>query len=353
VETVRKLIGIPFRILGTLVSLLFNGILLVVVTGLATTVLTQGDALGIVTASSPVTANYPSQVSRYVNDYADQLSPAEEAALRGSLTRFERDAGVPFTVLIIGPYTSYGTGDASLESFATNLFNTWGIGTNGALLVLSVQEGGHGDVRIELGREYGHDFDAALRRVVDQEMLPHFRAQQYSQGVDAGVQGVIQTLSGEAGPPSWLDALRDALGRGGAAVRNGLVVVLILASVALTVRDRLFHGGLAHNLTSLSLAMVGGAAIGLVTGAAVGAIEVNPTAFGETMRQMSDILSSPAILDRVFSFSRSTVVGATSGVLGAAILWFLRGSHGYGSYGFGGGSSGGGSSGGGGAGGSW
>jgi hypothetical protein len=135
-------------------------------------------------------------------------------------------------------------------TFAKNLFEIWGIGV---LILVSVREGGHDDMRLQLGGPFGHAYDQAMQRVIDEEMLPHFRAQRYSQGILAGTQATLDAITGENANPSPLDRLRDLLAAGGRGLRAALLAILVLLSDGSWFRYRFLSGGLLRNLTSLGL----------------------------------------------------------------------------------------------------
>ena len=63
----------------------------------------------------------------YVNDYADLLDDNAEARIRGNLIELYDRTGIEMTVLTIESMGTYGY-EGTIESFATRLFNTWGIG---------------------------------------------------------------------------------------------------------------------------------------------------------------------------------------------------------------------------------
>src|SRR5690606_31451508 len=83
---------------------------------------------------------YPVATDQYVNDYANVISSADEAHIRDLLTGYEASDGVQMTVLTVRSLSDYRTGDNSIEQFATNLFNEWGIGqasrNDGVLLLV-------------------------------------------------------------------------------------------------------------------------------------------------------------------------------------------------------------------------
>lgn len=140
---------------------------------------------------------YPQSADKYVNDYAEILEPSDKAALRARLCDLDVQSGVELTVLTIDSIHNYDTGDATLESFATNLFNAWGIGDeerNDGVLILVAKSDRR--VRIALGRGYGSQVDQAMQRVIDEEMVPHFQQADYDRGVIQGAEAVIDVIVG-------------------------------------------------------------------------------------------------------------------------------------------------------------
>ncbi|WP_425052443.1 TPM domain-containing protein [Psychromarinibacter sp. S121] len=132
----------------------------------------------------------------YVNDYADLLDPAAETSIRDDLIVLYDQTGIEMTVLTIQSLATYGyTG--SLESFATALFNDWGIGnasSNDGVLVL-VSEGDR-RMRIEIGAGYSVLWNDRMQRVIDEGFLPDFRNEDYQAGILTGVDETIFELTG-------------------------------------------------------------------------------------------------------------------------------------------------------------
>ena len=71
--------------------------------------------------------DYPAPVDAYINDFAGVLSDAEADQIADRLDRLYRETGVEAVVVTVPSFSSFGTGDRTLEIFATNLFNTWAI----------------------------------------------------------------------------------------------------------------------------------------------------------------------------------------------------------------------------------
>src|SRR3990167_6177853 len=88
--------------------------------------------------------SYPTPSDDYVNDYAYVLNAPDAEQIRKMLKDLEYQTGIEAVVVTIPSVNSYQTADDSLESFATNLFNTWGVGhkraNNGVLILVSIED---------------------------------------------------------------------------------------------------------------------------------------------------------------------------------------------------------------------
>jgi Beta-propeller domains of methanol dehydrogenase type len=142
---------------------------------------------------------YPAARDPYVNDYAQVLTPDQEKTLRAELTRTRSAQGIHTTVLTVRSYRDYGTGEPTLEQFATNLFNRWGIGDrnrdDGVLVLVAVRDR---KMRVEVGSGYGDAYDAPMKRVIDDEFLPYFKRDAYGEGIVNGTRAVLRAL-----PKTW------------------------------------------------------------------------------------------------------------------------------------------------------
>lgn len=161
--------------------------------------------------SAPVLAqsSYPPFLDPHVNDYGQVLTPTDASVLRSTLGQFQAQSGVQVVVVTINSIDNYRTGDSDIETFATNLFNTWGIGDrtrNDGILILVAP--GDRKVRIELGSGYPAYQDDVAADIIEDTMLPYFRSGSYSQGTYAGAQAVITRFSeGTAQSNSWASGI--------------------------------------------------------------------------------------------------------------------------------------------------
>jgi uncharacterized protein len=141
---------------------------------------------------------YPNPDSGYVTDIAGLLSRDEEERIEHVLWQVESNKKVEIIVVTINSIGDYpGVKAASIEEFARKLFDTYGIGNmpanNGVLLLVA---SGDRNARIELGAAYGHGRDADAQRIMDREILPHFRNGNYAKGISKGVEAIIRDFAG-------------------------------------------------------------------------------------------------------------------------------------------------------------
>lgn len=156
---------------------------------------------------NPVSAQkYPAYTDNYVNDFASVISDTDKEFLGKQLKEFQEGTGVQIVVATINYISDYNTGEQTIEDFAKNLFNSWGVGdkntNNGILMLVAVKDR---KVRIQLGSGYGAPHESQMQSVIDNNILPEFRSEQYSTGIVSGVRGIIITLLQGV---TWLDYIK-------------------------------------------------------------------------------------------------------------------------------------------------
>ena len=164
---------------------------------------------------------YPKPSDDYVNDFAGVLNKPDSEAIRKMFKALEDKTGVEAVVVTINSINDYNKGDATLESFATNLFNTWGVGhkkeNNGVMLLIAVKDR---NCRIELGSGYGRIYDPAMKQVIEENMIPYFKTDDYSRGIFEGSRGVIEKITKKV---SWFSFHKWHI------LIGGLVLICIFA----------------------------------------------------------------------------------------------------------------------------
>jgi len=133
--------------------------------------------------------------TNYVVDAANVLPPGDEQALVEKLKSFRERTGHQFAVATVP--SLQGT---SVEDFANRLFREWKLGdatrNDGALLLVAPSER---KVRIEVGYGLEGDLtDAVSRLIIENAILPRFRAGDIPGGISRGADDVMAVFSGQA-----------------------------------------------------------------------------------------------------------------------------------------------------------
>jgi uncharacterized protein len=146
--------------------------------------------LALLLAAPAAAQEFPKLTGRVV-DNANLLSPADEAALTGKLEALEKASSRQLVVATVPDLQGY-----PIEDYGYQLGRAWRIGQEGANngLILLVAPNDR-KVRIEVG--YGLEpivTDALSNQIIQQQMLPRFRANDYPGGINAGADALIQQL---------------------------------------------------------------------------------------------------------------------------------------------------------------
>ncbi|HYQ92860.1 MAG TPA: YgcG family protein [Candidatus Competibacteraceae bacterium] len=133
-----------------------------------------------------------------VTDLAGLLTPSQRAALESRLQAFEETKGSQIAVLIV-PTTQPET----VEQYALRVAEAWKLGRkgvdDGALLLVAKNDR---TLRIEVG--YGLEGvlnDATAKRITNEIIVPAFKQGRFYEGINAGVERMIQVIEGEPLPP--------------------------------------------------------------------------------------------------------------------------------------------------------
>ena len=132
----------------------------------------------------------------YVHDYAGWLSEGERMGLEQKLIRYYDSTSTQVVVMIRADI-----GDYDKSSYAFELGNRWGIGrkskNNGVVLLVKTEQPGRGAF---IATGYGVEGalpDITAGRIIRNTMIPYFKQGRNAEGIEAGVNEIIQALSGE------------------------------------------------------------------------------------------------------------------------------------------------------------
>jgi uncharacterized protein len=136
---------------------------------------------------------------RLVNDFAGILSPSENNDLENRLEQFARETSTQIVVVSVSDLEGYDPGD-----YAFRLGEKWGVGQQGkdnGLVILIKPKTEREQGRIFIATGYGLEPvlpDAVVNgTIIDKEMIPYFKANDYYQGLSRGIGVIMEITRGE------------------------------------------------------------------------------------------------------------------------------------------------------------
>jgi uncharacterized protein len=140
----------------------------------------------------------PEKPSRLVNDNIGLLSKQEVNSLERKLVNYNDSTSTQIAILIVGDLQGY-----DIVDYAQRVGQKWGAGQkgkdNGVIIVLLPKTAtSKGEVNIDVG--YGMEPiipDITAKRIVENEMIPHFKNDDYYGGLNAATDVVIALAAGQ------------------------------------------------------------------------------------------------------------------------------------------------------------
>jgi uncharacterized protein len=261
------------------------------------------------------------QLTARVTDYTQTLSSPQREALEAKLASWEGRTGNQLVVLLVP-----STKPEPIEAYSIRVADAWKIGRkgqdNGALFIVAKNDR---KMRIEVG--YGLEgvlTDATSRRIIAETVAPLFQQNRFADGINAGVDRIIEVVGTGQPLPAQRTPSRQAPG-----FDFGTLLVLLFVGVPIV-------GGILSRIFGRMLgSTVGAGVVGVGAWIVAGSIAI-------------------AIGAGLIAFIVMLLFSAGGGIGRRGGVWIPTGGWGGGGLGGGGGFSGGGGSfGGGGASGGW
>ncbi len=218
-------------------------------------------AAGLPAASAEVPV--PPLAAR-VTDLTGTLSAQQKSALESRLAAFEAKKGSQVAVLIVP-----STKPESIEQYSIRVAQRWKLGRKGVDdgVLLLVAKDDHA-LRIEVG--YGLEGvipDATAWRVINEIILPRFRAGDYAGGVEAGTAALMGLIEGEP-LPAPKAAARDQSGLSLGTVLFAVVAAMMFGGMLTAMLGRVLGAGLggvaAGGIAFVLFGLLGGMLIGAI-----------------------------------------------------------------------------------------
>jgi uncharacterized protein len=127
-----------------------------------------------------------------VNDFAGILSPGQKDSLTAKIDSFEKKTTNEISIVTVETIRP-----DSIETYARQLFNNRGLGkkdkNNGVLILVAYK-----DRRMRIHVGYGLETvltNPVCNRIIGETMKPHFKKQEFFEGLDAALDGIMATLN--------------------------------------------------------------------------------------------------------------------------------------------------------------
>ena len=159
---------------------------------------------------------------KLVNDFSGILADSECTALETTLVKFSQQTSNQIVIIILD---SFGGMDRS--QMAYSIGQQWGVGksdfNNGLVILVKPKIGNdRGEAFIATG--YGLEGalpDAVCRRIIDNEMIPHFMNNDYYGGLIAALDIIIPIAKNEYNYEEYMNRTEDSM-------LGGLLVILVI-----------------------------------------------------------------------------------------------------------------------------
>ena len=221
----------------------------------------------------------PAIPDQLVNDQIGFFSAQEIRYFEHKLVAYDDTTSTQIALLVVDDLKGY-----SIVDYAQRVAEKWKIGRkgkdNGVIIVLKPKIGNQkGEVNIDVG--YGLEPiipDATAKRIIEQEMIPRFKNNDYAGGVDAARNVILGLASGQFSS--------DGYGQGRANNPSGCAIALIVFIIVITMINRgkrnntTFGGGKRRSSLPLWTALWLGSSMGRGGGGSWGNFSGGSGGFG-------------------------------------------------------------------------
>lgn len=175
------------------------------------------------TVSAQIDKVVPSRPSSYyaVLDKTGTLTSEQVEALNNKLTQYKDSTSTEIAIVMIPTFGNYEPEEVGLA-----IIRGWGIGgkehNNGILILVAKDD--H-KMRIEVG--YGLEGvvpDVTAKSIIDNDLTPNFKAENYYRGLDQATTSIIKAAAGEYKAP----AKKKGKGFGIGSIILWIIIILII-----------------------------------------------------------------------------------------------------------------------------
>lgn len=166
---------------------------------------------------------------RLVNDFAGMLSQQEADALEMKLVAFDDSTSTQIAIVTVRDLSGYAIGD-----YTQRLAERWGIGqkglNNGILILIKPKTSGTPKGEVFIAQGYGLEGiipDIVCAQIIDNEILPAFRAGKNFEGLDNATSVLMSLARGEF-PADQYDKSKSGKSNGFGSVIFIIILIIIV-----------------------------------------------------------------------------------------------------------------------------
>lgn len=165
----------------------------------------------------------PPNPPRLVNDFAHVMTADQVEELESKLVAFDDSTSIQIAVVTVPT-----TGDYAIEDYALKILRDWKVGnkkTNNGMVILAAIQ----DHKVFIATGYGMEGavpDITAKEIVEDEIIPNFKEQNYYHGFDLGADAIIKAAHGEYTAPTGYNQNKSRGSGGGNII--GIIIFIIV-----------------------------------------------------------------------------------------------------------------------------
>ncbi len=174
----------------------------------------------------------PPNPPRLVVDQTSTLTHDQQEALERKLVAYDDSTSNQIAVVIVP-----STGDYEISDYALTLGRKWGVGgkefNNGIVFLIAKN-----DRKVYIATGYGLEGaipDITAKQIIESEVVPNFRGDDYYRGIDYGTDALIKAAAGEYKAPAGY----RKRGSGGGSILGVIIIFIIIMFIL----SRINRGG--------------------------------------------------------------------------------------------------------------
>lgn len=181
---------------------------------------------------------FPTKENKLVYDVANILNDADENQLNDFLAAFSDSTSNQIAVVIVPDLCGM-----EKSQFATELGEMWGVGQakedNGIIFLVKPKTmESNGQVFIAVGRGLeGAIPDITAKQIIDFDVIPSFKQNDYAQGISAGCQTLMELARGEYNSDAYAAKHKNGKKKSG----KGVIILLALLLFAGVFASKVFQ----------------------------------------------------------------------------------------------------------------